>query len=91
LSAAKALLSMRASSRARPLAKKADIATYHDMVKTAGERVEKLFNEGKTEADVIAADPLKDLILRRQRTTKPPPVTAYSDHVDVRFGRSSRL
>ena len=31
------------------------------MVKTARERVEKLFNEGKTEAEVIAADPLKDL------------------------------
>jgi len=31
------------------------------MVKTARERVEKLFNEGKTEAEVIAADPLKEL------------------------------
>ena len=32
-----------------PLANKADIATYNTMVKTARERVEKLFNEGKTE------------------------------------------
>ena len=31
------------------------------MLKTARERVEKLFNEGKSEADVIAARPLKDL------------------------------
>jgi cyclase len=31
------------------------------MLKTARECVEKLFNEGKSEADVIAARPLKDL------------------------------
>ena len=42
-------------------ATKADIVAYNAMVKTARERVEKLFNEGKTEAEVIAADPLKDL------------------------------
>jgi glyoxylase-like metal-dependent hydrolase (beta-lactamase superfamily II) len=44
-----------------PLGTKADIVAYNAMVKTARERVEKLFNEGKTEAEVIAADPLKDL------------------------------
>jgi glyoxylase-like metal-dependent hydrolase (beta-lactamase superfamily II) len=44
-----------------PLANKADIATYNAMVKTARERVEKLFNEGKTEDQVIAANPLADL------------------------------
>jgi glyoxylase-like metal-dependent hydrolase (beta-lactamase superfamily II) len=44
-----------------PLAKKSDIATYHEMVKTARERVEKLFREGKTEAEVVALNPLKDL------------------------------
>jgi cyclase len=43
------------------LAKKSDIADYNAMVKTARERVEKLFNEGKTEAEVIAAKPLADL------------------------------
>ena len=43
------------------LAKKADIAEFNAMLKTARERVEKLFNEGKSEADVIAARPLKDL------------------------------
>jgi len=31
------------------------------MLKTARERVEKLFREGKSEADAIAARPLKDL------------------------------
>ena len=36
------------------LAKKADIAEFNAMLKTARERVEKLFNEGKSEADVIS-------------------------------------
>jgi glyoxylase-like metal-dependent hydrolase (beta-lactamase superfamily II) len=44
-----------------PLANKADIATYNAMVKTARERVEKLFSEGKTEDQVLAANPLADL------------------------------
>jgi glyoxylase-like metal-dependent hydrolase (beta-lactamase superfamily II) len=43
------------------LAKKSDIAEYNAMVKTARERVEKLFNEGKSEAEAIAAHPLADL------------------------------
>jgi cyclase len=43
------------------LAKKADIATYHDMVKTVRERIEKLVKEGKTEAEVVAAKPTADL------------------------------
>jgi cyclase len=44
-----------------PLAKKADIATYNEMAKIARERVEKLFRAGKTEAEVLAENPLKDL------------------------------
>ena len=44
-----------------PLAKKSDIAEYNAMLKVARERVEKLFKEGKTEAEVIAAKPLNDL------------------------------
>ena len=44
-----------------PLAKKADVATYNAMVKTARERVEKLFKEGKSETEVMAENPLKDL------------------------------
>jgi hypothetical protein len=31
------------------------------MAKTARERVEKLYREGKSEAEVVALDPLKDL------------------------------
>jgi cyclase len=44
-----------------PLAKKSDVAAYNAMAKTVRERIEKLVREGKTEAEVIAADPLKDL------------------------------
>jgi glyoxylase-like metal-dependent hydrolase (beta-lactamase superfamily II) len=44
-----------------PLAKKSDIAEYNAMLKIARERVEKLVNEGKTEAEVVAARPLSDL------------------------------
>ena len=44
-----------------PLAKKSDIAEYNAMLKVARERVEKLFKDGKTEAEVIAARPLNDL------------------------------
>jgi len=44
-----------------PLAKKSDVATYNEMVKTARDRVEKLFREGKSEDEVVAAKPLSDL------------------------------
>jgi len=44
-----------------PLAKKSDVAEFHAMLVTARERIEKLVNEGKSEADVVAARPLKDL------------------------------
>ena len=43
------------------LANKSDMVEYNTMLKTARERVEKLFKEGKSEAEVIAARPLKDL------------------------------
>jgi cyclase len=44
-----------------PLASKKDVAEFRDMLVTARDRVEKLFNEGKTEDEVIAAKPLADL------------------------------
>ena len=44
-----------------PLAKRADIVEFNAMLKTARERIEKLFNEGKSEEEVIALRPLKDL------------------------------
>jgi hypothetical protein len=36
-------------------------AEYNTMLKTARERVEQLFKEGKTETEVIAVKPLNDL------------------------------
>jgi len=44
-----------------PLANKASVAAYNEMVKAARERVEKLVKEGKSEAEVVAAKPLADL------------------------------
>lgn len=44
-----------------PLAKKSDVAEFLAMLVTARARVEKLFNDGKTEAEVVAMRPLKDL------------------------------
>jgi len=43
------------------LAKKSDVAAYNAMVKDAREKVEKLVREGKTEAEVVAANPLAEL------------------------------
>jgi hypothetical protein len=44
-----------------PLASKADVAEFRAMLVTSRERIEKLFNEGKTEAEVLALKPLADL------------------------------
>jgi glyoxylase-like metal-dependent hydrolase (beta-lactamase superfamily II) len=44
-----------------PLAKKSDVAEFRAMLVTARERIEKLVNEGKSEAEVVAARPLADL------------------------------
>jgi glyoxylase-like metal-dependent hydrolase (beta-lactamase superfamily II) len=44
-----------------PLAKKSDVQEFHDMLVVARDRIEKLVNEGKSEADVVAMRPLADL------------------------------
>ena len=44
-----------------PLAKRSDVAEFRAMLVTARDRIEKLFNEGKSEAEVVAARPLADL------------------------------
>lgn len=43
-----------------PLATRADVAEFHTMLVTSQLRIEKLFNEGKTEAEVVALRPMKD-------------------------------
>jgi cyclase len=44
-----------------PVATKANLQEFHDMMVTARDRVKKLYEEGKTEQQVLAADPLADL------------------------------
>jgi cyclase len=44
-----------------PLATKADLVTFRDMLVTSRDRIQKLFSEGKTEQEVIALAPLADL------------------------------
>jgi cyclase len=44
-----------------PLATKADVAEFRQMLITSRDRIEKLVNEGKTEQEVLALKPLADL------------------------------
>jgi len=44
-----------------PLATKANLQEWHDMMVTVRDRVKKLFDEGKSEQEVLAANPLADL------------------------------
>jgi glyoxylase-like metal-dependent hydrolase (beta-lactamase superfamily II) len=44
-----------------PLATRADVVAFRDMLVTSRDRIEKLFNDGKTEQEVIALKPLADL------------------------------
>ena len=43
-----------------PLANRMDVVEFHAMLVTSQLRIEKLFNEGKSEAEVIALRPLRD-------------------------------
>jgi glyoxylase-like metal-dependent hydrolase (beta-lactamase superfamily II) len=44
-----------------PLATKANLQEWHDMMATVRDRVKKLFDEGKSEQEVLAANPIADL------------------------------
>jgi glyoxylase-like metal-dependent hydrolase (beta-lactamase superfamily II) len=44
-----------------PLATKANLQEWHDMMAAVRDRVKKLFEEGKSEQEVLAANPLADL------------------------------
>ena len=44
-----------------PLATKADVAEFRDMLVVSRDRIEKLYNEGKTEQEVLELKPLADL------------------------------
>ncbi len=47
-----------------PLATKANLQEWHDMMVTVRDRVKKLVDEGKSEQDVLAANPISDLDAR---------------------------
>jgi cyclase len=68
------------------LANKAKVAEYNAMVKTARERIEKLFREGKSEDEVVAADPLKDL--NATWAANPQGAINYTKQVYNSFKRS---
>jgi cyclase len=44
-----------------PVANKAKLQEYHDMLVTVRDRVKKLVDEGKSEQEVVAANPIADL------------------------------
>jgi glyoxylase-like metal-dependent hydrolase (beta-lactamase superfamily II) len=44
-----------------PLATKADVAAFRAMLVTSHDRILKLFDEGKSEEEVVALKPLADL------------------------------
>jgi glyoxylase-like metal-dependent hydrolase (beta-lactamase superfamily II) len=44
-----------------PLATRANLQEWHDMMATVRDRVKKLFDEGKSEQEVLAANPIADL------------------------------
>jgi len=69
-----------------PLGNKKSIADYNEMVKTAADRIGKLVRDGKTEAEVVAADPLKDLSTTWART--PEAAVNFTKQVYNSFKRS---
>jgi glyoxylase-like metal-dependent hydrolase (beta-lactamase superfamily II) len=71
-----------------PLANKQSIAEYNAMVKAARERVEKLFNEGKSEDEVVAANPLADLNGKWAAPQNPQAATNFLKQVYNSFKRS---
>jgi glyoxylase-like metal-dependent hydrolase (beta-lactamase superfamily II) len=69
-----------------PLGNKKSIADYNEMAKTAVDRIGKLVAEGKTEAEVVALDPLKDLNMTWSRT--PEAAVNFTKQVYNSFKRS---
>jgi glyoxylase-like metal-dependent hydrolase (beta-lactamase superfamily II) len=59
-----------------PLARKADLVAFRDMLVTARERVSKLIAEGKSEDETVAAKPLADIEEKRAKN----PLTVSRDN-----------
>ncbi len=68
-----------------PLATKADIVEFREMLVTSRDRIEKLVNEGKTEQEVIDLKPLADLDAKWAST--PQQAAAHTRNVYNSFQR----
>ena len=68
------------------LATKANLVAFREMLVTSRDRIQKLFNEGKTEQEVLAAKPLTDLDAKWAAT--PEQATNWTRMVYNSFKRS---
>ncbi|HWN53373.1 MAG TPA: MBL fold metallo-hydrolase [Xanthobacteraceae bacterium] len=68
------------------LANKATLVAWREMLVTSRDRIQKLFNEGKTEQEVLAAKPLADLDAKWAAT--PEQATNWTRMVYNSFKRS---
>ena len=59
-----------------PVATKANLQEFRRMMVTARDRVKKLYDAGKTEQEVLAADPLADLNVKWAARRASPPAPA---------------
>ena len=67
---------------------KRDLQDYRDMLVAARDRIQKLRNEGKTEAEVVAAKPLADLDAKWGNPANPQAAVNFIKNVYNSFSRS---
>jgi glyoxylase-like metal-dependent hydrolase (beta-lactamase superfamily II) len=67
------------------LATKADLAVFRDMLVTSRDRIQKLYDEGKTEVEVLALKPLADL--DATWANNPSHAASHTRNVYHSFGR----
>jgi glyoxylase-like metal-dependent hydrolase (beta-lactamase superfamily II) len=70
------------------LATKANMQEYRDMLVTARDRIQKLRNEGKSEAEVVAAKPLADLDAKWGNPANPQGAINFVRNVYNSFTRA---
>jgi len=67
---------------------KRDLQDYRDMLVAARDRIQKLRNEGKTEAEVVAAKPLADLDAKWGNPANPQAAVNFIKNVYNSFSRA---
>jgi glyoxylase-like metal-dependent hydrolase (beta-lactamase superfamily II) len=70
------------------LSTKANLQEYRDMLVTARDRIQKLRNEGKSEAEVVAAKPLADLDAKWGNPANPQGAINFVRNVYNSFNRA---